>query len=310
MFKYKKLLVGFGVGIITTVMWLVSACTQLGDNTVPNQPTKVVNSSVTNSTTTTEPSTLSKATTIVTTPATTQSSAVTTSTPASSPTTPAVSTTTTTEPPTVDNSTQTTTTTPFYDVDINTYTLAVTGAVNTSLSLSYAQILAYPSTTQTGRIICPGEEDETNQWTGVPLSAILNAAGVLPGATEVVITGLDGYYTQLPLATVMDSSAFLAYQIDGQNLTWERGYPLRLILSNSFVGANMPRWISSIEVKSSLASYSNSSATIQNARSNIPTSGSKLCSCFLSATVANYQVVEETDSINDQGGSFSNQVKV
>jgi len=72
MFKYKKLLVGFGVGIITTVMWLVSACTQLGDNTVPNQPAKVVNSSVTNSTTTTEPSTLSKATTIVTTPATTQ----------------------------------------------------------------------------------------------------------------------------------------------------------------------------------------------------------------------------------------------
>ena len=97
----------------------------------------------------------------------------------------------------------------------------------------------------------------------MPLSAILNAAGVLPGATEVVITGLDGYYTQLPLATVMDSSAFLAYQVDGQNLTWERGYPLRLILSNSFVGANMPRWISSIEVKSSLTSYSNPSATIQ-----------------------------------------------
>ena len=158
MFKYKKLLVGFGVGIITTVMWLVSACTQLADGTVPNQPPKAVNSSVANSTTTTEPSTLSKATTIVTTPATTQSSAITTSTPAPSPTTPAVSATTTTEPPTVDNSTQTTTTTPFYDVDINTYTLAVTGAVNTSLSLSYAQILAYPSTTQTGRIICPGKK--------------------------------------------------------------------------------------------------------------------------------------------------------
>jgi DMSO/TMAO reductase YedYZ molybdopterin-dependent catalytic subunit len=310
MFKYKNLVVGFGVGIITTVMWLVSACTQLVSSTVPNQAPKVVNSSVTNSTTTTEPSTLSKATTIITTPATTQSSAVTTSAPTLTPTTPSESATTTTKPPTIDNSTQTTTTTPFYDVDINSYTLTINGAVNASLSLSYAQILAYPPTTQTGRIICPGEEDETDQWTGVPLSTILNAAGVLPGATEVVITGLDGYYTQLPLATVMDSSAFLAYQIDGQNLTWERGYPLRLILSKSFVGANMPRWISSIEVKSSLASYSNPSATIQNARSNIPTSGSKLCSCFLSATVANYKVVQEADSISDQSDSRSSQEKV
>ena len=306
MFKYKKLVVGCGVGIITTVMWLVSACTQLADSTVPNQPPKVVNSSVTNSTTTTEPSTLSKATTIITTPATTQLSAVTTSTPTPTPTTPAESATTTTDPPIVDNSTQTTTTTPFYDVDINTYTLSVNGAVNTSLSLSYAQILAYPSTTQTARIICPGEEDETDQWTGVPLSTILNAAGMSPDATEIVITGLDGYYTQLPLASVLDSSVFLAYQINGQNLTWDRGYPLRLILGKSFVGADMPRWISSIEVKSSSISFSDPSDNILNSRSNIPTSGSKLCACFLSATVVNYEVTQHQGSENNEDITGSN----
>ncbi len=310
MFKYKKLFVVAGVAVISCVMWLVSACTQLANSTVPNQSPKVANSSAGNSTTTTEPSNLSRSTTVITPPATTQSSAVTTSTPTSAPTTPPESLTTTTESPNTDNSTQTTTTTPFYDVDINTYTLAINGAVNTSLSLSYAQILAYPSTTQTGRIICPGEEDATDQWTGVPLSTILNTAGVLPGATEVVITGLDGYYTQLPLASVLDSSVFLAYQINGQTLTWERGYPLRLILGKSFVGANMPRWISSIEVKSSLASYSNPSATIQNARSNIPTSGNKLCACFLSATVANYEVAQHQDSENNEDNTSLNQQKL
>jgi DMSO/TMAO reductase YedYZ molybdopterin-dependent catalytic subunit len=155
-----------------------------------------------------------------------------------------------------------------------------------------------------------GDEIQLHQWTGVPLSTLLNAAGVSPGATEVVFTGLDGYYTQLPLASVLDSGVFLAYQINGQNLTWDRGYPLRLILGKSFVGADMPRWVSSIEVKSSLVSYSNPSATIQNARSNIPTSGNKLCSCFLSATVVNYEVVQHQDSENNEDNSSLNQQKL
>jgi DMSO/TMAO reductase YedYZ molybdopterin-dependent catalytic subunit len=195
-------------------------------------------------------------------------------------------------------------------VDINTYTLTVNGAVDTSLSLSYAQILAYPSVTQDARIICPGEEDETDQWTGVPLSTLLNAAGLSPEADEVVFTGLDGYYVQLPLASVLDSSVFLAYQMNGQTLPWERGYPLRLVVTKNLIGSNWPRWVTSIEVKSSLVSFSNSSAIIQNARSNIPTSGNKTCSCFLAATVVNYQVVKDMESKIDQSDSLSNQEKL
>ena len=296
MIKCKKLFIGCGLAVITCVMWLVSACTQSGANSVPSQPIKVTNSNTTSSTTTTEPSTLSKSTTVISPITTTQSSAVTNSTPAPTPTT-------TTEPPAVDNSTQTTTTTPFYDVDINSYTLTVNGDVNTSLSLSYAQILAYPAVTQTARIICPGEEDETDQWTGVPLSTLLNAAGLSPGASEVVFTGLDGYYVQLPLASVLDSGVFLAYQMNGQTLTWERGYPLRLVVTKNLIGSNWPRWVTSIEVKSNLVSFSNSSAIIQNSRSNIPTSGSKLCSCFLAATIGNYQIVEDTESKTGQNDS-------
>ena len=311
MSKYKKLFVGAAVTVISCIMWLVAACTQLEVNSVPSQPTKSGNLPIVVPDTTTEPPTLSKSTTIINSTTTPPSVAATTTTepPAAVASTPPATTITTTAP-SIATTPATTTTTPFYDVDINSYTLTIGGMVNSTLSLSYAQILAYPSTTQTARIICPGEEDETDQWTGVPLSTLLSAAGVSPEATEVVITGLDGYYTQLPLASVLDSSVFLAYQINGQNLTWDRGYPLRLILGKSFVGADMPRWISSIELKSALVSYSNPSATIQNARSNIPTSGNRLCSCFLSATVANYEVVQHQDSESNEDKSSLNPQKL
>jgi DMSO/TMAO reductase YedYZ molybdopterin-dependent catalytic subunit len=302
MIKCKKLFIGCGLAVITCVMWLVSACSQSADAPVPVAPTVVKSPPTASSTTTTEPPTLSKSTMIVSPTTTTPSSTVT-----NSPSTPTP--TTTTEPPAVDNSTQTTTTTPFYDVDINSYTLTLNGAVSTSLSLSYAQILAYPAVTQTARIICPGEEDETDQWTGVPLSTLLNAAGLSPEASEVVFTGLDGYYVQLPLASVLDSGVFLAYKMNGQTLTWERGYPLRLVVTKNLVGSNWPRWVTSIEVKSNLVSFSNSSAIIQNSRSNIPTSGSKLCSCFLSATIGNYQVVQDQASKKDKSDSLVNQQK-
>jgi Sulfite oxidase and related enzymes len=309
MVKCKKLFIGCGLAVITCVMWLVSACTQFGANSVPSQPIKTSNSTITSSTTTTETPTLSKSTMVVSPTTTTPSSTVTNSPPTPTPTTPAETPTTTTEPPAVDNSTQTTTTTPFYDVDINSYTLTLNGAVSTSLSLSYSQILAYPAVTQTARIICPGEEDETDQWTGVPLSTLLNAAGLSPEASEVVFTGLDGYYVKLPLASVLDSGVFLAYQMNGQTLTWERGYPLRLVVTKNLVGSNWPRWVTSIEVKSNLASFSNSSAIFQNARSNIPISGNKTCSCFLAATVVNYQVVQDSESKTDQSNSSLNQQK-
>jgi DMSO/TMAO reductase YedYZ molybdopterin-dependent catalytic subunit len=312
MAKGKDLILGCGLALITCVMWLVSSCTQSGTNSVPNQPVKVLNSTVANSTPTIEPPTLSNSTTVINSTTATQSPAITNSTTIEnqtttvSPVTAGTSTTPTTAilPPIV------TTTTPFYDVDINSYKLTISGDVNTSLSLSYSQILAYPATTQTARIICPGEEDETDQWTGVMLSTLLNAAGLMPEATEVVITGLDGYYIQLPIASVLGSDVFLAYQMNGQTLTWDRGYPLRLVLTKNLVGADWPRWVSSIQIKSSLTSFYNSSAIIQNVRSNIPTSGSKTCSCFLAAAVANYQVVQVDEMKADQNDSLQNQEKL
>ena len=272
MSKCKELVVGCGLAIITSLMWLVSSCSQPVNSSVPVEtPPLDKTTSVKISTTKTQTTTVSNSTPASPT-ATTELPTVSNSAPAQSPTT-------TTEPSIVGNSTPAEDPT---DIDITSYRLVLNGLVNTPLSLSYAQILAYPAGTQTAEIVCPDIEDETVEWTGVPVSTLLNAAGLTSEGSEVVFTGVDGYSVQLPLESVLQDGVFLAYMADGQTLPQWRGYPLRLVLSGSD-GLEWVQWITNIEVKPALASFTNSSAIIQNSRAPISVSGRRLCSCiFLS----------------------------
>ena len=285
MSKLKDLMVGCGLAVVTSVVWFVSACSPSASTQVVAKPS--IGTTMTNPASTTQLP-VSPDSTTVTTPTTTEPIVTSGSTPAVSPTT--------TELPQVDISPPTTDSSAVFNIDINNYNLVVNGLVNNRLSLNYAQILAYPSVTQKAEIICPGTEDEWDNWTGVPVSTLLNAAGLLPDSTEIVFTGNDGYYVQLPLKTVLSGGVFLAYQINGQSLTPDRGYPLRLVVTGE-VGADWLRWVTDIQVKGILTLSSDSSAAIRQASSNIPTSGNKLCACFLSATVMIPQNQAERDKI-------------
>jgi DMSO/TMAO reductase YedYZ molybdopterin-dependent catalytic subunit len=269
MAKFKKYVVGCGVVVISTVMWAVAACSQLVTKPVANiQPAASSPTSVASPTT--QSPNLSEPT-----PAT---SSATAETPSAANSMPATSTTTTTTLPPVVNNPPPTTSAPF-DTDINDYRLAINGLVNTPLSLSYAEILSYATVTQNAELVCPGEEDVNNQWTGVPVSTILNAAGLMSEAGEVIFTGADGYYIQLPLSSVLNKGVFLAYQVDGQSTHDTRGYPLRLVM-NPGPGLQWVEWLTSIRVTPTLASYSNPSPSIQNTRGNVPANSSKTCACL------------------------------
>jgi DMSO/TMAO reductase YedYZ molybdopterin-dependent catalytic subunit len=100
------------------------------------------------------------------------------------------------------------------------------------------------------------------------------------------------------LQTALASDVFLAYQMNGQPLSQDRGYPLRLINGGS-EGVGWVRWVTGIEVKSSLASFANPSGALLNPK-NIPVAGSKLCACFLAAAVVNYPATQNTESITDE----------
>ena len=269
MAKCKKLVVGCVLTIVSAVMWLVSSCSPSTTGSVTTVPTTARLKPGINSTATTEP------------PSPTDS----------------MSTTPNIVPRGLDTKPTT------LNIDINSYSLTINGLVNYALSLTYAQIQAHPTVTQSHEIICPGVKDETDSWTGVSLSTLLKQASLVTGASEVVFTGADGYFVQLPLETVLESNVFLAYKMNGQTLSQDRGYPLRLIVGKS-QGADWLRWVTKIEVKPDLTSFTNSSAAIQNSRSNIPYSGNKLCSCFIARAIGNYQIAADAESKSGQNGSL------
>ena len=134
------------------------------------------------------------------------------------------------------------------DVDINKYRLPVSGLVGESLSLTYQAILGYPSVTEIVTLNCPGYFVDVAEWTGVPLMMILEEAGIKPGASQVKFYAVDGYRQTLSLEHVKKHGVFLAYEVYGQTLPPEHGYPLRLVDKGSY-GSSWIKWLERIEVE-------------------------------------------------------------
>ena len=95
-------------------------------------------------------------------------------------------------------------------------------------------------------------------WTGVPLAEVLDRAGALPAAREVVFRGADRgvvpgrageihFERSLTLDTARDSQALLAYAMNGEALPLQHGYPVRLVVPRWY-GVASVKWITEIEV--------------------------------------------------------------
>jgi DMSO/TMAO reductase YedYZ molybdopterin-dependent catalytic subunit/rhodanese-related sulfurtransferase/glyoxylase-like metal-dependent hydrolase (beta-lactamase superfamily II) len=97
----------------------------------------------------------------------------------------------------------------------------------------------------------------TAEWAGVPLSGILDRAGLKPEAREVVFRGADRgsgkaadrgrFERSLSVTDARHSESLLAYAMNGEPLPLEHGYPLRLIVPGWYAVASV-KWLTGIEV--------------------------------------------------------------
>jgi sulfite dehydrogenase len=94
----------------------------------------------------------------------------------------------------------------------------------------------------------------TAEWTGVPLRAVLDEAGVPPGAVEALFTGLDrgveggeaqSYQRSLPLAAC--DGPLLAYAVNAGPLPPQHGFPLRLVVPGWY-GMTSVKWLDRIDL--------------------------------------------------------------
>ncbi len=92
------------------------------------------------------------------------------------------------------------------------------------------------------------------RWTGVRLRDLLQKAGVKAGATELLMDGADvpmgkmpDFQRTLTLEKGMHPDTMLAYEMNGQPLTREHGFPLRVI-APGWAGDSWVKWLQHIEV--------------------------------------------------------------
>lgn len=136
-------------------------------------------------------------------------------------------------------------------VDRDTWQLKIKGAVTHPLTLSFADILAAPQENFYLTMECIGNPKGGNlignaHWMGTPLLPFLEKAGVQPQATEFRLQGADWYETTLPVTEVMRPEVRLVHRMNGEPLTAEHGYPLRIIIPGHF-GQKQPKWLVGIE---------------------------------------------------------------
>jgi len=136
--------------------------------------------------------------------------------------------------------------------------LRVRGEVRTDLDLSLAQLRGMPAATQVTRHSCIQGWTGIASWSGVRLSDLIDACGVLPGARFAVFYAFDDkaktqqdadgfYYETLDLELARQPQTILAYDFNGRPLPVEHGAPLRL-RAESQLGFKMVKWIREIAI--------------------------------------------------------------
>ena len=156
-------------------------------------------------------------------------------------------------------------------VDAASWRLSIGGEVEKPLSLSLEDLKRKPRVSLACTLECAGngrarltprplsqpwldEAIGNAEWTGTPLAPLLEEAGVEASAVEVLFTGLDhgiqgdvehAYERSLPLAEAKRPEMLLAYEVNGQPLPPQHGYPLRLIVPGWY-GMTHVKWLERI----------------------------------------------------------------
>src|SRR5271165_3702082 len=141
-------------------------------------------------------------------------------------------------------------------VDLRTFRLEVGGHVSKPLSLSLkdlqskfeaVSLVAFSQCAGNSRSLfeprVPGGQWGNGamgnaRWKGVRLKDVLDAAGVLPGAVQVGLRGLDVpaleqtpvFQKSLEIDHARDGEVMIAYEMNGEKLPMLNGFPIRLVV--------------------------------------------------------------------------------
>lgn len=162
------------------------------------------------------------------------------------------------------------------ELDASSWRLTITGDVKQEITFTYDELRKLPSKKVMATLECAGngranlapkvkgllwEQGGVGnaEWTGVPLSVLLDKAGVKLGTIEIILEGADkGEVTEepkspgeiyfarsLPLAKARQAEVLIAYQMNGKDLNLAHGFPVRAIIPGWYGMASV-KWLTKI----------------------------------------------------------------
>ena len=159
-------------------------------------------------------------------------------------------------------------------LDVDSYELKIEGAIRHPFAISMTELRKMPAVTRTATLECAGNGRDflsphaegvqwqlgavsPAQWTGVPLTMLLERADLLQDACEIVLEGADRgtpkrlsepsgeicYARSIDLAKAKD--VLVAYAMNGEDLTIDHGFPVRAVVLGHYGMASV-KWLTAI----------------------------------------------------------------
>lgn len=121
------------------------------------------------------------------------------------------------------------------------------GLVGEALELSYQEFRRLPQVQVVADFHCvTGWSKQDNLWEGVSFREIARLVKPLPEARFVTVHCAGGYTTNLPLEVLMDDDVLFAHRHNGEDLTPEHGWPLRLVVPKRYAWKSA-KWVIGLE---------------------------------------------------------------
>ena len=134
------------------------------------------------------------------------------------------------------------------EIDVENYTLRITGLVGNSTSYTYDEVVSnHQHYKKVVTLDCVEGWSVTILWEGLLVRDLLAEAQPLANAEVVIFHAYDGYTTSLPIDYIMNNNILMAYKMNGVTLPPERGFPFQLVAESKW-GYKWIKWITEIEL--------------------------------------------------------------
>jgi DMSO/TMAO reductase YedYZ molybdopterin-dependent catalytic subunit len=135
------------------------------------------------------------------------------------------------------------------DTDLATWDFRVFGEVERPLTLGWEELRELPSTEITVDIHCVTRWSRFDaSFRGVHWSELAKLVEPKPYARFVVAHAEEGFTSNVPLEALEDEHALIAYEADGEPLTPDHGWPLRLVVPSRYFWKSA-KWLRGLELR-------------------------------------------------------------